>query len=271
MKPKINPEFLPLIEWWEKDGKEYVIGLLIAAVVVGGWYGWKHHRASVRNAASAAITSAYTTEEMEDAVSKYAGTPSGGVLRLRLAKGYFDAGRYEEALALYEALAAGGAPDGFADVPVVGRAQCLEAMSKFEEAQKAFDAFAEANPTNYLALTAQLGAARCIAQSGDKKKALARIDAIRAANKGDEVASARIDAAESLIKRFEKDKPVAAEAKPAAEAQPAAEAKTEAKPAAKVETKPVAKPAAEAKPAAKPEAKPAAKPEAKPAAEAKKQ
>lgn len=270
MKPKINPEFLPLIEWWEKDGKEYVIGLLIAAVVVGGWYGWKHHRASVRDAASAAITSTYTTEEMEDAVSKYAGTPSGGVLRLRLAKGYFDAGRYEEALAAYEALAAGGAPDGFADVPVVGRAQCLEAMSKFEEAQKAFDAFAEANPTNYLALTAQLGAARCIAQAGDKKKALARIDAIRAANKGDEVASARIDAAESLIKRFEKEKPVAAEAKPAAEA------KAEAKPAAKVETKPVAKPAAEAKPAeakpaAKPEAKPAAKPEAKPAAEAKKQ
>ena len=127
----------------------------------------------------------------------------------------FDAGRYEEALAAYEALAA-DAPDGFADVPVVGRAQCLEAMSKFEEAQKAFDAFAEANPTNYLTLTAQLGAARCIAQSGDKKKALARIEAIRAANKGDEVASARIDAAESLIKRFEKGKPVAAEAKPAA-------------------------------------------------------
>lgn len=250
MKPKINPEFLPLIEWWEKDGREYVIGLLIAAVVVGGWYGWKHHRTSVRNAASAAITSTYTTEDMEDAVSKYAGTPSGGVLRLRLAKGYYDAGRYEEALAAYEALAA-DAPDGFADVPAVGRAQCLEAMSRFEEAQKAFDAFAEANPTNYLTLTARLGAARCIAQAGDKKKALARIDAIRAANKGDEVSSARIDAAESLIKRFEKNKP-AAEAKPVAEAK--AEAKPEAKPAA-----------------AKPEAKPAAKPEAKPAAEAKKQ
>ena len=36
MTPRVNPEFLPLIEWWEKDGKQYVIGLLIAAVVVGG-------------------------------------------------------------------------------------------------------------------------------------------------------------------------------------------------------------------------------------------
>ena len=259
MTPKINPEFLPLIEWWEKDGKEYVIGLLIAAVLVGGWYGWKHHRASVRNAASDSLTSAYTVEEMENAVSKYGSTPTGGALRLRLAKGYFDAGRYEEALAAYEA-AAEKASDGFADVPVVGRAQCLEAMSKFEEAQKAFDAFAEANPSNYLALTAQIGAARCLAQAGDNKKALERIDAIRAANKDNEIATARIDAAESLIKRFEKKQP--AEAAKPAEAKPAEEAKPEAKPAE------AAKPAAEAKPAEekKPEAKPA---EAKPAAEAK--
>ena len=211
MTPRINPEFIPLIEWWEKDGKEYVTGLLIAAVLVGGWYGWKHHRASVQNAAADAVASAYTVEEMEDAVSRFGKTPTGGALRLRLAKGYFDAGRYEEALAAYDAAAA-DAPDGFADVPAVGRAQCLEAMSKFDEAQKAFDAFAEANPSNYLALTARLGAARCIAQAGDRKKALARIDAIRAASKDDDMAVARIDATESLIKRFEK-KPPAAEAK----------------------------------------------------------
>ena len=255
MTPKINPEFLPLIEWWEKDGKEYVIGLLIAAVLVGGWYGWKHHRASVRNSASDALTSAYTVEEMEDAVSKYGKTSTGGALRLRLAKGYFDAGRYEEALAAYEAVAA-NALDGFADVPTVGKAQCLEALSKFDEAQKAFDTFAEANPSNYLALTAQIGAVRCIAQAGDKKKALARIGAIRAANKDNEIALARIDAAESLIKRFEKKHPaVIKEEKSAAENANPAEAKTA------TEKSPEAKPATENKPAAT---------EPKPAVEAKK-
>ena len=198
-----NPELYPLIEWWEKDGKSTVIWLLAAAIVVGGYYGWKNHKAAVKTAASEALVNAYTTEEIEDAASKFSGSATAGALKLRLAKSYFDAGRFEEALAQYEALD-GKAPDGFADIPVVGKAQCLEALGQFAEAQKAFDAFAEANPKSYLALTAQLGAARCLAQAGDKKAALARIDALKAANKEEGIDKARIEATESTIKRFEK-------------------------------------------------------------------
>lgn len=246
MTPKINPEFLPIIEWWEKDGKQYVYGLLIAAVLVGGWYAWKHHRAAAATEASASVAEAFTTEELEDAVAKHSGSATAGVLRIRLAKSYFDAGRYEEALAAYEALAA-NAPEGFADIPVVGRAQCLEALSRFGEAREAFDAFAEANPGSYLALTAQLGAARCLAQAGDRKAALARIDALKAANKDDEVAKARIEAVEDVIKRYEA--PKAAEAPKAIEAPKAAEAKAPAAAAKPAEAK---APAAAAKPAAAP-------------------
>ena len=180
MNLKTNPEFLPLVEWWEKDGKQTVALLAVAAIVVGGWYGWKNYRASVRAAASESLTSAYTSDELEEAVSRFSGQPVGGALKIRLAKSYFDAGRYEEALAQYEALAA-NPPDGFADIPVVGKAQCLEALGKFAEAAEAFDAFAEANPKSYLLLTAQLGAARSFAQAGDKKKALERIDALKEA------------------------------------------------------------------------------------------
>ena len=201
MNLRTNPELLPLIEWWEKDGKSTVIWLLVAAIAVGGWYGWKNHKAAVKSAASSALVNAYTTEEIEDAVAKFAGSATGGALKLRLAKSYFDAGRYEEALAQYEALA-GNALEGFADIPAVGKAQCLEALGKFDEAAKAFDAFAEASPKNYLALTAQLGAARSYAQAGDKKKALARIDALKSANTDDELSKARIEATEQVIKRF---------------------------------------------------------------------
>ena len=216
MNLKTNPELLPLVEWWEKDGKSTVIWLLVAAIAVGGWYGWKNHRAAVKAAASDALVSAYTTEEIEDAVAKFAGSATEGALKLRLAKNYFDAGRYEEALAQYEALE-GKAPDGFADIPVVGKAQCLEALGKFDEAAKAFDAFAEASPKNYLALTAQLGAARSIAQAGDKTKALARIDALKAANTDDELAKARIEATETAIKRFGQKATPAPVAKPVEE------------------------------------------------------
>ena len=226
MNLRTNPELLPLVEWWEKDGKSTVIWLLVAAVAVGGWYGWKNHKAAVKAAASDALVNAYTTEEIEDAVAKFSGSATEGALKLRLAKNYFDGGRYEEALAQYEALV-GNAPDGFADVPVVGKAQCLEALGRFDEAAKAFDAFAEANPTNYLTLTAQLGAARSFAQAGDKKKALARIEALKAANKDDALAKARVEATETAIKRLGQKAAPAPVAKPV-EVKPAATNKVEA-------------------------------------------
>ena len=197
-----------------------MIWLLVAAIAVGGWYGWKNHRAAVKAAASDALVNAYTTEEIEDAVAKFSGSATAGSLKLRLAKSYFDAGRYEEALAQYESLI-GNAPDGFADIPAVGKAQTLEALGKFAEAAAAFDAFAEASPKNYLTLTAQLGAARCFVQAGDKKKALARIDALKTANKDDELAKARIEATETAIKRFGQKASPAPAAKPV-EVKPAA-------------------------------------------------
>ena len=203
MNLRTNPELYPLIEWWEKDGKSTVIWLLVAAIAVGGYYGWKNHRAAVKAAAADALVSAYTTEEIEDAVSKFSGSATEGALKLRLAKSYFDAGRYDEALAQYEALD-GKAPDGFAEIPVVGKAQCLEAQGKFAEAQKAFEAFAEANPKSCLKLTAQLGVVRCLAQSGDKKGALARVETLKAEVKDDEISKARVEATESLVKRYEK-------------------------------------------------------------------
>lgn len=203
MNLKNNPEFLPLIEWWEKDGKQLTVWLLVAAVAVGGWYAWKNHRISSKIAASDALVSAYTTAELEEAVAKYSSSAAGGAIKLRLAKSYFDSGRYQEALAQYDSLV-GNTPDGFGDIPVIGRAQCLEALGKYAEALAVFDEFSEKNPKNYLTLTARLGAARCLCLSGDRKKALSRIDAIKASVKGDEISTARVEATESLIKRYEK-------------------------------------------------------------------
>ena len=232
MNLRTNPELLPLVEWWEKDGKSTVIWLLVAAIAVGGWYGWKNHKQAVKQAASDALVNAYTTEEIEDAVAKFSGSATEGALKLRLAKSYFDAGRYEEALAQYEALI-GNAPDGFADIPAVGKAQCLEALGRFEEAAKEFDAFAEVSPKNYLALTAQLGAARCFVQSGDKAKALARIEALKAANKDDDLSKARIEATETAIRRFGQKAAPAPAAKPVEAPKPAVKPAVTNAPAAK--------------------------------------
>lgn len=202
MNLKTNPELFPLIEWWEKDGKQTVIWLAVAVIAVGGWYGWKAHRAAVRAAASDALVSAYTTEEIETAVTKFGGQAAAGALKLRLAKNYFDNARYEEALAQYEELAA-AAPEGFADIPAVGKAMCLEALGKYAEAKAAFEAFASANADSYLALSAKLGAARAQAAAGDKAGALAALKALKEEVKDDELSKARVESTEQTVKRYQ--------------------------------------------------------------------
>ena len=228
MNLKNNPELIPLIEWWEKDGKSTVLCLLVAAVAVAGFYGWKNHRIAKRAAASDVLTTAFTTEELEEAVNKYSGMDAAVALKIRLAKSYFDAENYDLAMATYEELSK--APAAFADIPVVGKAHCLEAKGDFAAALAAFDDFVEKNPTNYLKLTAQLGAVRCLAQQEKKDEALNRVAALKGQYADDEGAKARIEAVEQLVKRFEKKAPAVAEVPAPAEAEKT-EAKTEEKPA----------------------------------------
>ena len=187
-----------------KEIKSTIPYLIAAALVVGGYYGVKEYRAKQKAAASSALVSAYTVEELEEASSKFGGSAAGGVLKLRLAKKYYDAGRHQEALDLYRALSGDKAPDGYADIPAVGVAQCLEALGQHAEALKAYDAFVEANPESFLALTAKLGAARAQALSGDSKAALVRIEALKKAVGDDSLAKMRVETTEDCLKRLPK-------------------------------------------------------------------
>ena len=118
-----------------------------------------------------AFEETFAPDELEESVAKFGSRAPGGLMKVKLAKAYFQAERYEEALALYEELEK-APPAGFEDVPPVGKAQCLEALEKYDEALAAFEAFAASNEKSYLRLTAQLGAARCVCEKGDKAKAL---------------------------------------------------------------------------------------------------
>ena len=185
-----------------KEVKGLIPYIAIALIVVGGYYGVKHHIEAKKVAASSEVVNALTVEELEGAVTEYGSTATGPVLKMRLAKQYFDAGRYEEALAQYEDLEKAPA-EGFEDVPVVGKAQTLEAMGKYDEALAIFEKFAAEKPNNYLTLTAQLGAARCVAEKGDKDAALKQIETLKAATT-DALSKTRIEVTEDCIKRYVK-------------------------------------------------------------------
>ena len=181
--------------------KSTIPWFIVAALVVAGYYGIKNYRENRRVEASTALVASYTTEEFETAVSKFGSSDAGGALKLRLAKKYFDDARYDEALGLYEELSA-KAPEGFAEIPAVGKAQCLEAQGKAAEALAAYEAFAEANPKSCLALTAKLGAVRAIALGGDKEKALAKAAELKESVKDDPASKARVEQIEDTVKRY---------------------------------------------------------------------
>ena len=187
-----------------KEIKQTLPWLLAAALVVGGYYWVKDYRRSRAVTASETAVNVSLTDEIEDAVAKFDGAKTEGVLKLRLAKSYFDAGRFEEALAIYGELEQ-NAPKGLEYIPVVGKAECLEALEKLDEALAAYDSFAAAQPKSYLTLTAQLGAARCLAQQdNDRKSAIERLQALAETVKEDEIAKARVEATLDLVKRYEK-------------------------------------------------------------------
>ena len=200
MNLKKNPELIPLIEWWEKDGKQIVLTLAVFAAAFGGWKLYQSHRESVNAAAAEAVSSAYTTGELEDAAEEYAGHEAAGAIKIRLAKNYYDDGKYEQAAEIYDDLIA-NPPDGFVDIAVVGKAHCLEAENKADEALAAFDAYVGSSTNGYLVLTAKLGAVRCLVQKGDKAAATQRLTEMKTAYADDALSTARIEALEALVNR----------------------------------------------------------------------
>ena len=205
MATTIPEELLPVIEWWEKDGKKTLVAVAVVAVAILGYYGIKDYRAAQRAAAGDAFLNAESVEQLESAVADYGSSKAGPALKLRLAKAYYDARSYDSALEIYNALVTSGtAPKGFEDIPELGIAQCLEAQEKYDEAIAAYDAFVDAKPESPFAFEAKLGAVRTIAAKGEKDKALERLAAIKDAVKDDESRKALAESTEDLVKRWEK-------------------------------------------------------------------
>ena len=203
-------ELVPLIDWWEKDGKKTAAIVAVALVAVVAYKGFVAHREAKRVAAGDAVLTAYSAEQLEDAVSDYAGMAAEGALKLRLAKSCYDAGRYAEAKELYESFGGKG-PEGFEDVPAVGIAMCLEGLEDYDGALAAFGAFAEANPDSLYALTAKLGAARIVALKGDRDAGVKAIEALKEEVKDDENASAVVEAMLDTVRRISPAVPEVAE------------------------------------------------------------
>ncbi len=195
--PRIPEELMPVYDWWVKSGPRSVLYAGILAVVAAGAVAWNLHKSNQAEAASAALISARTAEDFESFIGNYS-LPSAKLARIELARAYYDVQDYDQAIAAYDAFLNDAPPAAFADVAVLGKAQCLEALGRYSEALAAYTAFiSEKGNSHYLTPPAILGQARVKALSGDKAAGKAALDAILKAPEGSPLA-AYANAAENL-------------------------------------------------------------------------
>lgn len=197
MNLKKYPELIPLVDWWQKDGKKTVLMIAVAVIAIGGYYGWKHRKAAAAGEARQMLMC--DASQLEEVVSLHGESAVGYALKLRLAQRYYGEGQYEQALEVYDGLN-GQLDEAYAPIAQLGRVQCLEALSKFAEAKQGYEDFLAGHGQGFLELDARLGAARCMAQLGDAKAALAALAAEKDKAKGDVMVTQRIEETESAIK-----------------------------------------------------------------------
>jgi predicted negative regulator of RcsB-dependent stress response len=182
--PAFVPEDLvPVWLWLRENGLRWLLTLGVAVLVAVGVSLYLRQREENAARASEELLKQPTIESLEKAVADFGGTPSGVAVALKLAKAYYDAGRYGEALSKYEEFVKLHADHPFADVARVGRGFALCGLTRNDEAIEVFRTFRKENPAHYLAAQAAFGEAACLTAKGKKDDAKSLLQELRAANR----------------------------------------------------------------------------------------
>jgi predicted negative regulator of RcsB-dependent stress response len=198
-------ELIPLYDWWKKSGPQFLIQTGIAVILVVAVLGGKQYYDTKVATANKELLKASTTEELESLVNDYGKWKVGNAARLRLAKSYYDAGKYELALSTYDDCLKKGAPVGFEEVAVMGRAVCLEAIGekRLDEALTVYSDFIAKNPNHFLTTQAWLGKARVLALQGKKDAAAKLLETFKAEKNNDPMAEMAVTQLQGVIARYE--------------------------------------------------------------------
>ena len=197
-------ELLPLYDWWKANGNQFLVTVTAVVVIAGGVFAFKQARASKIAMANQELRSASSLDELENTVAKYGSTKAGNAARLRLAKAYYDASKYEDALGAYDTCIRKGAPAGFREVAELGRAHALEGLDRLDDALAAYQAFEKANPSHFLLPQAVMGAARVLTLQDRKDEAKTRIENLKALKTSDAAWEMAIANFEGVLDRYER-------------------------------------------------------------------
>jgi predicted negative regulator of RcsB-dependent stress response len=196
-------EMLPLYDWWKANGGQFLITLITTAILLGGAFAFVQYRSAKTANANKEMLQATSLEELESVVAKYGSTKAGNAARIRLAKAYFDASNYEEALNVYDTCLRKGAPSGFAEIVDLGRAHALEALSRLDEALAVYETFNKASSDHFLHPQAQMGIARIYTLQGKKDEAKKLLETLKAQKTSSATWEMAIANLEGVVNRYE--------------------------------------------------------------------
>ncbi len=199
-------ELIPLADWWKKNGKKYLAMALVAGVAALGVYLWmsKERRLDAEAAVFACGAGNYQTQDLEDAVQKYADRDVSPLIKLRLAAKYVEVEDFTKALEVYTALVnEKSVPEALLFAPEYGVACCQESLYNWAEAKKAYDVIAEGSASAYT-FDAKLGSARCYALVEGVTNKVEKLEALKKDYGKDSLAVMRIEKTIEAVNGWEK-------------------------------------------------------------------
>lgn len=176
-------EFIPAWQWFEQNGSQVLVTLLLAAIVGGGIAFYLHSRSARADRATEQLSSADSIDALEAAVKQGGDAPAAVAAQLRLAKAYYDGGKYDDALNTYDLFIKKHERHPLVDVALLGRGFALASLNRTGDALEVFRLFQKEMPDHYLIPQAIIGEACCLAASGKKPEAKARLEELRASHR----------------------------------------------------------------------------------------
>lgn len=197
----IPEELAPVYEWLAENGRSLAYQLAVVALVAIAAIAFTRSRAAKLESASAALLTTTDVVGLEDLNGRFGGTKLGPMIRLRLARAYYDAGQFDSAKDAYAQFVKRNSRHPLASEAKLGLAASEEALREFQQAIADYKSI-DAPACSPVAVMAKMGEARATAAAGDKAAAKTLMAALAEEVKGTSWEDA-VERMDGVIDRFD--------------------------------------------------------------------
>jgi predicted negative regulator of RcsB-dependent stress response len=144
----------PVLEshvFWERHKKEVVAALVIALLALAGYGGYRLYAERHNSAAAALLASAKTEADYQKVITQFSGTPASASSYIFLASEQRKAKKYEEANATLQSFVTKNPKHDLAGTARMAMAANLESLGKRDEALTMYQRIAADNPQGFTA------------------------------------------------------------------------------------------------------------------------